>query len=87
VNKLTISTVLIRKGKFFWKIFQKIFRFKIFREIFITTHTSTIAMSIYPRAVAVKQAVDAGYRKAHTMLNTQRVSNLSPCTISKFNSG
>jgi hypothetical protein len=38
VNKLTVSTVLIKKGKIFWKIFQKIFRFKFFREIFITSH-------------------------------------------------
>jgi hypothetical protein len=51
VNKLSISTVLIKKGKIFWKIFwkifQKIFRFKIFREIFITSLNWRTGRKIY----------------------------------------
>jgi hypothetical protein len=42
VNKLTISTVLIKKGK----IFQKIFRFNFFREIFITSRVAKCELAV-----------------------------------------
>jgi hypothetical protein len=57
VNKLTISTVLIKKRKIFWKILG----FKFFREIFITSGEGCYLLQFVNGREAYRQGTQQSY--------------------------